>query len=111
MADVKDGWVSAYEGWRRSGKTQREYCDEAGVPFTRFKYWVKKVRGAGLVQGKTETSDGCSRGGFSQVHIDEVDVCDGEAYCEIWFSGKKSVRIESRKNWGQLCDLVRGLIK
>ena len=33
------------------------------------------------------------------------------AYCDIWFEGKLSVRIETSESLGRLGDLIKGLVR
>jgi hypothetical protein len=33
---------SLIEVWKKSGKTQREFCQEKDVAYSKFQYWMKK---------------------------------------------------------------------
>lgn len=33
---------SLIEVWKKSGKTQREFCQERDIAYSKFQYWMKK---------------------------------------------------------------------
>ena len=33
---------SLIEVWKKSGKTQREFCQEKDIAYSKFQYWMKK---------------------------------------------------------------------
>ena len=39
-------WHEHVTTWQASGLTQKAYCDEHGLRYSAFGYWVRKLRGA-----------------------------------------------------------------
>ena len=40
----RKSWQQRYAVWETSGKTQRQWCEEAGYSYEQFKYWRKRVQ-------------------------------------------------------------------
>ena len=44
MKAKKEYWDRLFKGYEKSGLTQKDFCKQQGVPFTKFKYrWRKKI--------------------------------------------------------------------
>jgi hypothetical protein len=41
---MEKDWLSKISEYRSSGKTQKEWCKEQNMSFSRFKYWLKKEK-------------------------------------------------------------------
>ncbi|MDO9583044.1 MAG: hypothetical protein Q7J24_08020 [Desulfomicrobium sp.] len=37
-------WLAHVEQWRQSGMSKAAYCNEQGLNFSSFKYWLRKSR-------------------------------------------------------------------
>ena len=44
--DAKSFWQGQVADWQDSGLTQKAYCEEQGLRYTAFGYWVRKLRRA-----------------------------------------------------------------
>ena len=51
---------SLIEVWKKSGKTQKEFCQEKDIAYHKFHYWFKKYNG-----GQSQTSEPT----FMQVEV------------------------------------------
>lgn len=73
---------SLIEVWKKSGKTQREFCQEKDIAYSKFQYWMKKY-------GEQSSLTG-SQGGFVPVVMkNEVN---SRAMMELVFpDGKKLI--------------------
>jgi hypothetical protein len=45
---------SLIEVWKKSGKTQHEFCQEKDIAYSKFQYWMKKYKD----QSRTDGDDG-----------------------------------------------------
>ena len=52
---------SLIEVWKESGKTQREFCQEKDIAYSKFQYWMKKY--------SEQSSCGKDPGGFVPVVV------------------------------------------
>lgn len=52
---------SIIEVWKKSGKTQREFCQEKDIAYSKFQYWMKKY--------SEQSSLGKNSGGFVPVVV------------------------------------------
>ena len=52
---------SLIEVWKKSGKTQREFCQEKDIAYSKFQYWMKKY--------SEQSSLGKDPGGFVPVVV------------------------------------------
>jgi len=91
-------WVTEYRSWQVSGLTQRSYCTHAGLIFTQFKAGVEAARQQGLLERANvkyaqESKVISNSEGFAPVQIKPSNT--QLPYCEIWFEGKPSIRIET----------------
>ncbi|MDZ7751530.1 MAG: IS66 family insertion sequence element accessory protein TnpB [Gammaproteobacteria bacterium] len=41
----QEDWRQHFEAWRSSGQSQRAYCESAGLKYSRFCYWRRKLEG------------------------------------------------------------------
>ncbi len=44
--DARSFWQGQVADWQASGLTQKAYCEEQGLRYTAFGYWVRKLRRA-----------------------------------------------------------------
>ncbi len=44
--DARSFWQGQVADWQDSGLTQKAYCEEQGLRYTAFGYWVRKLRRA-----------------------------------------------------------------
>lgn len=44
MSEKARTWAARIETWRQSGKSQREFCEERGIPLSTFQWWRKRLR-------------------------------------------------------------------
>lgn len=79
-----------YSEWKKSGKTQREFCEEKGLRLSWFKYHLFEERRLGVLGDGDEI-------GFVPVQIADTERKAElqDAYCEILFYGKQGIRIET----------------
>ena len=42
--DARSFWQGQVADWQDSGLTQKAYCEEQGLRYTAFGYWVRKLR-------------------------------------------------------------------
>ncbi len=103
-------WVAEYRSWVGSGLTQRSYCTHAGLIFTQFKAGVEAARQQGLLERANakcaqESKVISNLEGFAPVQIKPSNT--QLPYCEIWFEGKPSVRIETAASLRSFMDLVQ----
>ena len=93
-------WCKEYEQWKASKKTQRVYCAEHGYSFSEFKVQTSKAR-------KTEVE---CEGLFAPVQVSgrQEEALDAP-YCEIIFSGKTGIRIETKESIFELKTLIDSL--
>lgn len=40
----REEMLSLIESWQESGKTQQAFCQEHGLTYTKFYYWLKRYR-------------------------------------------------------------------
>jgi hypothetical protein len=50
-AQRKVRWSRHVEGWKKSGLTQRGYCEREGISYDTFKRWRRGLRGDGAIRG------------------------------------------------------------
>ena len=43
---------SLIEVWKKSGKTQREFCQEKDIAYSKFQYWMKKYSDHSTLEGR-----------------------------------------------------------
>lgn len=46
MEEKLKHWKQITEQWRRSGKAQREFCEEHGIKLSTLRYWIGRVKNA-----------------------------------------------------------------
>jgi hypothetical protein len=53
-------WAEVFSEWKKSGESQRGYCKDKGISYSRFTYWRKKLDGdqnqMSLVQVRNRSS-------------------------------------------------------
>ena len=103
-------WVAEYRRWVGSGLTQRSYCGQVGLIFTQFKSGVEFARQQGMlerakVKCAQESKIISNSEGFAPVQIKPSNT--QLPYCEIWFEGKPSIRIETAASLRSFMDLVQ----
>ena len=112
-------WAQIHKRWRESGQEQESYCKSEGIVFRQFKTGVKKASAAGLLRkresGKLESGSAqvsSNQSSFKRIDLDEVVANKAVAtYCEIWFEGRLSIRIETAESLSRLGELVKGLMR
>ena len=73
---------SLIEVWKESGKTQREFCQEKDIAYSKFQYWMKKYG--------EQSRLGKDSGGFVPVVVNNEP--KGSAVMELVFpDGRKLV--------------------
>jgi hypothetical protein len=107
--EVEIDWEAEYIGWQKSGLSQREYSEKSGYTLAVFKNGMTRT---GCRQ-RLKKEGAAKKPLFvalksSQVTAPERGISP-EAYCEIRFSGKPGLRIESSETMDQLRTLVKGL--
>ena len=102
-------WQNEYRNYQESGQTQSEYCKSRGINFWAFKTGVQEARREGLIakSGRPRRKPS-SEASFVPIRLLAVDE-PSEPYCEIRFSGKPGIRIETRESIGLIRDLITGL--
>ena len=95
-------WQGHYEQWQASGKTQRAYCDEAGIKYSTFKNIPARFKVRKDI------------GKFQPVKVIEaigsgVNVTP-MPYCKIAFSNGDEIMISSATAMGRLKGLMECLI-
>ena len=104
-------WVAEYRSWVGSGLTQRSYCTHAGLIFTQFKAGVEAARQQGLLERPSQERNGAdATANFGTVGFAPVQINPSNTqlpYCEIWFEGKPSIRIETAESLRCFMDLVQ----
>ncbi len=102
-----DKWVEEYERWRGGDETQREYCLKRGMTLHEFKTGISEAKKAGLLGASKQSS------GFVPVqvidNVTEPVVITEAPYCEILFSGKPGIRIETEGSIATLKLLLNNL--
>lgn len=108
-------WIRHHERWKESGRTQREYCDEAGLKYTTFRdqnYQLRKRLRGRKAKGVDLKTD---KGKFQEVKIlsegyEKDDRHSREAYCEIRFRGEHHIHISSQEALIRMKEVMRCLI-
>ena len=98
----KSDWKTEYEDWRRSGKTQAEYCKSKGLNVTSFKNGVFRMR---QTSGKRVWEKRGQSSPFVSIQIPEVEA----PYCEIRFGGGSRITIDKPEAVMELGMLIRSL--
>ena len=103
-------WAKEYGNWQVSGLTQRSYCGQVGLIFTQFKSGVEFARQQGRLERANakwaqESKVISNSEGFASVQIKPSNT--QLPYCEIWFEGKPSIRIETAASLRCFMDLVQ----
>jgi hypothetical protein len=44
MTEKAKEWTARVEAWERSGKSQRTFCAESGIPLGTFQWWRYRLR-------------------------------------------------------------------
>lgn len=98
-------WAAEYAGWRSGGLSQRAYSQTRGYSLYQFKNGTSAAKKSGSIPKERDES----RPKF--VALKGVGCGDHPkaAYCEIRFSGKAGIRIETEETMSQLRGLVKGL--
>ena len=107
-------WANEHKKWRNSGQEQKSYCKKEGLLLSKFKLGVKKASAAGLLYKKTKPNMNGEASLFKRINLEPSVARIEEArpgYCEIWFEGKLSIRIETEESLGRLGDLIKGLVR
>lgn len=107
-------WANEHKKWRNSGQEQKVYCKNEGILFSQFKLGVKKASAAGLLYKKTTANLNGESSPFKRINLEPTVAQIEEArsgYCEIWFEGKLSVRIETSESLVRLGELIKGLVR
>jgi hypothetical protein len=102
-------WEAEYIGWQKSGLGQREYSEKSGYTLAVFKNGMTRTGCRKRLKKRSATTKGV----FVELKPSQVTAPERaispEAYCEIRFSGKPGLRIESAETLVQLRSLVKGL--
>ena len=106
----KEAWGDRYAEWKKSGQTQAAYCKSRGLNLWRFKGGVQRARRKGPFSDEV----GDKRVGFFRVKLEGAGQAKRfssglEPFCEIRFSGKAGIRIETMESLALIRDLVRAL--
>ena len=107
-------WANEHKKWRNSGQEQKTYCKNEGLHFSQFKLGVKKASAAGLLYKKTKVNLNGESSLFKRIDLEAAPSNLGKAssaYCDIWFEGKLSVRIETSESLVRLGELIKGLVR
>ena len=95
---------SWYEGWKTSGLTQREYCEQEGIKFHIFKSKLYQLRKEGKLPKRGESEKKV----FQEMQIvDTISDKEKSPYCEISFSDTDKITISSKESFR----LLRGLFE
>jgi hypothetical protein len=107
--EVEIDWEAEYIGWQKSGLSQREYSEKSGYTLAVFKNGMTRTGCRKRLKKRPATTKPIFVAlKSSQVTAPERAISP-EAYCEIRFSGKPGLRIESSETMDQLRTLVKGL--
>lgn len=55
--------------WRSSDKSQKQICNEAGFPYSNFKYWIRKQKAEQALSNNKPVVD--KEAGFIPVTVDK----------------------------------------
>ncbi len=93
-----------YAEWKKSGKTQREFCDEKGLRMSWLKYHFLEGRKSGVLTESRRRDNKAVDGemAFAPVQIKEAEKKESPAYCEILFFGEVGIRIETQESMASL---------
>jgi len=94
-----------YRDWKGSGLSQTAYCKKHGIERGTFKDDLYQLR-------KRDRSKNERVGEFNQVRmVEEGRRGEGEAYCEVRFSGGHIVSFSDKASVAGLKTLIRELIQ
>jgi hypothetical protein len=94
-----------YDEWQKSKLSQKKYCEEKGLKKSLFKSELYQLR-------KREKKAGPEIGGFNLVKVaKKAEERDGEAYCEIRFTGGHRVTFSDKSSLLRLKSLIGDLIQ
>ena len=94
-----------YRDWKGSGLSQKAYCKKHGIEKRTFKDDLYQLR-------KRDRSKNEREGEFNQVRmVEEGRRGEGEAYCEVRFSGGHVVSFSDKESVAGLKTLIRELIQ
>jgi hypothetical protein len=66
--------------WKASGKTQKDYCDQQGITYSTFCWWVKQEKQKGKTKAKTS--------GFIPVKVQDrsasVEISVGQVSVKVF---------------------------
>jgi len=107
--EVEIDWEAEYVGWQKSGLSQREYSEKSGYTLAVFKNGMTRTgcRQRLKKEGAAKKPLFVALKSASRASLENKP--SSEAYCEIRFSGKPGLRIESSETMDQLRTLVKGL--
>lgn len=74
---------SLIEVWRGSGKTQREFCKEKDIAYSKFQYWMKKYSDKDLATGSSP--------GFLPINLKKQDERRASAMEVIYPDGRRLI--------------------
>lgn len=83
--------------WESSGTTQKYFCEQEGLPFHHFYYWLKMYR--------DENSLPLSTGKFIKLSS-PVNTITGSIYAEITFQNGNSIRFHQPVSAAELKQLA-----
>ena len=102
-------WEAEYIGWQKSGLSQRKYSEKSGYSLWTFKNGMTRTGCRERLKKRPATTKPI----FVELKSSPVTAHEREiapeAYCEIRFSGKPGLRIESAETMCELRTLVKGL--
>ena len=112
-------WAQRYQEWVKSQQSQQRYCNEQKLSLNEIKWRTGEARKAGLIikanKEAVENEGVTNRSPFVATRViereAELEIGEEEPYCELIFSGKHRVMIDSQESLMGLQELIQGLIK
>ena len=73
---------SLIEVWRRSGKTQGDFCREKDLAYSKFQYWLRRYKGHGSTP---------ARQGFVPVRVNDQAVARAATLELVYPDGRRVI--------------------